>query len=148
MTYPDIGGAIRVALLANSGVSAIVGGDVNAGKVFPNQAPSWADLPYILFYSAGGGHMNQQKRNSLNVLWRVESRAESDGVSSARAKTLALHQAVEAALHKQELTLSGWGNYWLMCSNTMEFLEQPKDGKQYYRMVWDVEVRAAEVVIS
>lgn len=146
MTYPDVGAAIRALLIADSSVTTLVG--TSPPKVFPHQAPAWVDnlggLPYILYYSAGGGLMNLQNRNSLNLLFRVESRADKDDSTSARGRTMTLHQAVFGALHKQSLTLTGWTNYWLMCSSHMEFLEQPKDGNQYYRMVWDIEIKASE----
>jgi len=132
MALPGLDAALRTLLVGSAPVTAIVG-----QKVYNLQAPASVALPYVIFYQASGVISNSVPRDTLNHVFRVEARASS----GTGAITLA--GAIYDALHEQELTLSGWSNYWMVVTNEMVFIENV-DGVQYHRRVYDVRIKASK----
>ena len=123
-------------LLANAGITAIVGSGVGA-RIYSPQAPAGATLDYIIFYAGSEIVPNTQPRDDLNAVFRVDSWA------ATKARAVTLSGAVFSALHKETLTIAGWSNYWMVCEGKQDFI-QDVSGVQYYRRVWDVRIRASK----
>ena len=131
-TYPDLDGAVYSKLAGTAGITSIV-----STRIYNLQAPANATLSYIIFYAGSEIVPNTQPRNDLNAVYRVDS------WSATRAGAEALSAAVFSALHEETLTIAGWSNYWMVCESK-QVLIQNVDGKQYFRRVWDVRIRASK----
>ena len=136
MSWPDVHAALNNALDGNSALATHIG-----ERIYANQANAGAALPYIVFYEAMGLSPNIVPRATLNHVYRIESRSVTPGTATGGAQ--AIHSAVYNALHGKALTITGWTSWWVMCEREQKFTE-PLDGKQYYRFVWDVRIRASE----
>lgn len=130
-TYPSVDTAIYSLLSGASGITDIVG-----TKIYNLQAPSGVSVPYLIFYVASGVIPNTEPRDTINQIYRIESRQTS------RAGAEALHGAVYSAVHEQALSITGWSNYWLVCESEQRFVENVS-AVQYWRFVWDVRIRAS-----
>jgi hypothetical protein len=132
MSAPDLDAAVYGRLTADATVSGIVG-----TRVYSQQAPSGASLPYVVFTSASELLSNLQGVNDINAVYRVDAWADSRG----GAETLAA--AVFGAFHQQSVTISGWSNFWCVAESKQNFVENV-DGVQYWRRAWDIRIRASE----
>lgn len=135
-TYPDLDAAMYSKLAGTAAVTAIVGSGT-AARIYNLQAPAGAALDYIIFYAGSEIVPNTQLRDDLNAVYRVDCW----GLTRARAE--ALSAVVFSALHKETLTVAGWTNYWMRCEGKTDFVANV-DGKQFYRRVWDVRIRASK----
>ena len=90
-------------------------------------APQGTNPPYVLFQWQGGGDVNDTPIRSRNVLYTVV------GVASTVEKAGAIDTDIDAALHNQTLTVTGWANYWLARETDIQFVDLDEAGKVIYR---------------
>lgn len=130
-TIPDLDSTIFTALTGDAGVSAQVG-----TKVYSIQAPSGTAMPYITFEIASGLIGNVVPRDTINYVVRVHS------WGSSRSAAATVHRAVYTAMHETAPAISGWNNYWTVCTAEQRFVENV-NGTLIYHFVWDVRVKAS-----
>jgi hypothetical protein len=133
MAYPNVSAALVSELSNDSGVSALVG-----TKVYRYVAPAETELPYVVFTLIGGVNTNEIPSDILNDLYQL------DCWGSSHSESGSVFSAVYAALHEQELTVSGgWTNYWMACETRREDFELV-DGKEYHRHSGDFRINVNE----
>lgn len=80
---------------------------VNGGTgIFDTHAPLGQAYPMVVFQYVAGGYENVDSLDSRNELWQVKAVTEQH----SQAATLA--EAIRAALHQQNLTVTGWRHLW------------------------------------
>lgn len=131
-TLIDIDGAIYTKLKATSAVTALVGGTA-VPRIYMQQAPSSATLPYVIFYLNSGGVANLTPREDFNVTYRIEA------VADTRQGAQSLSEACFGALHRESVTVTGWSNFYARVDNMVSMVDN-QDARQYYRKIFDVDL--------
>ena len=137
MSYPAVDTALRALLNADATLTTYIG-----AKIYADVASAGAALPYIVFYQADGRSGNVCSRDTINYIYRVETRRGVDQASTV-ATAKQIHAQVKAVLHNKTLTITGWTNYLMMVEEEKKFTENFK-GKDTHRFIWDVRIRASE----
>jgi len=137
MSYPAVDAALYTILNNDATLTTYIG-----AKVYANQAPEGAALPYLVFYQALGGSENVCPRDTINQVYRVETR-RGEAQPSTVATALQIHAQVKAVLHNKTLTISGWTNYLMRVEREQKFTEM-YHSSNIHRFVWDVRIRASE----
>ena len=94
----DLETAIYSKLTTTSGTA------LYADRVYPLQAPQDAPLPYVVVTYVGGGDTNESQSRIVDVMYQIVGWAADQPVARQIADYL------EAALHDQALTISGWNH--------------------------------------
>lgn len=94
---------LRTKMLASSGLTTLV-----SQRIYTWQAPDKAAYPYVTMYHAAGGYMNIVNSDMMNILISIEAWADTAiGADNTYA-------AIHAALHRADITVTGWSCYWCM----------------------------------
>lgn len=106
---------------ANSLITAL-GGTV----IYNGQAPQNPGSKYCVFQWQGGGDLNESPTRMRELLYTVR------GVATTKAAAGSIDSAIDDALHKQTLTVSGWTNIKCMRETDINFVEQNSGGVNYF----------------
>ena len=120
--------ASGTALIAALGGTAIYWQVANQGTAFP----------YVVYFQSSGIDENRSPRRTRRMMYTVK--AVSDDPDEAGD----LDAYLDALLHKQTLTVTGYGNYRTYRENDVEYLEQTNEGLTVYHRgaqygIWIVE---------
>lgn len=110
-------------------------------RVYAEQVPEGATLPYLLFFNVVGQDDNDMQKRALHFTYQVEVWA-ADQPNGIAGLTQARQGAgyIDTAFHHQTLTVSGYTNYWTVCTGFIRSVENVS-GKQIYRRGREVEIR-------
>lgn len=97
--------------------------------IYHIQAPEGAALPYIVWNLQGGGDENLDANRTKNLVVFIRAYARGAG-SAALAGTI--DNQIDAALHLNPLTVSGWTNIWLARETDIESVELEPNGTPIY----------------
>jgi hypothetical protein len=111
------------ALTAGTALIAGLGGTFIYNKV----APQGAAPPYVIFQQQGGGDINDTPIRSRNPLYAIF------GVGATAEAAAAIDRNIDALLHDQSLTVSGWSNYSLAREIDVQFIDLDAAGNKIYR---------------
>lgn len=106
-------------------------------RVYNQQAPQGAVRPFVLFFQVAGGDLNVSPSRMVDVVYQVEVAAEVQADARNGADYL------EAALHDQALTVSGWTHIATTLTDYRTRLMN-HEGKQYWRAGGDYRIRLAK----
>ena len=118
-----IEGALYTTLSGDSNLNTTLG---VGGRVFDTQAPSGSAEPYVIFQITAGGDENDSPRRAVDVMVRVEA------ISSVQDTARKISSRIDALLHNQELTITGWSNYATQNNRPVNLVDTVA-GKQWYR---------------
>lgn len=96
--------------------------------IYNQQAPQNPGAKYAVFQWQGGGDLNESPTRMREVLYTVR------GVATTRAAAGSIDAAIDDALHKQTLTVSGWTNVLCMRGQDINFVEQDAGGVNYHHV--------------
>lgn len=94
--------------------------------IYNQQAPQNPGARYCVFQWQGGGDANESPTRMRNVLYTVR------GIATTRAAAGSIDAAIDNALHKQTLTVSGWTNIYCHRETDINFIEQDAGGVNKY----------------
>lgn len=97
--------------------------------IYYKQAPEDAALPYIVWNIQGGGDENLDANRTKNLVLFIRAYARGAG-SAALAGTI--DNQIDAALHLNPLTVSGWTNIWLARETDIELVDLEPNGTQIH----------------
>lgn len=109
-------------LAGASGLITALGGTI----IYNKQAPQPTPAKYCIFQWQGGGDLNESPTRMRELLYTVR------GVATTQANALTIDGAIDDALHKQTLTVSGWTNIKCMRETDINFIEQDAGGVNRY----------------
>ena len=96
-------GAIDVAVFnklgAAAGLTALV-----SSRIYARQAPQGAALPYVIFSHQGGGQVNMEPVDRLELVYWIRAYAATQAAAGA------IDDQISLALHRQALTATGWAH--------------------------------------
>lgn len=95
-------------------------------RVYSEQAPLGAGLPYLLYYLLNGGDDNDCPDRSLTLTYHVECIALTQADARAGAGY------IDTALHHQALTITGFTAYWVVMGGLFRQVDNV-EGKQFWR---------------
>jgi hypothetical protein len=119
----ELSNALHDALAADATLIAALSA---VTAIYESLAKKGVALPYCIYSFQGGGDENLIPSRMLNEVWLVKGVARSLSVS----KTIAT--AIDAVLHDQTLTVSGWTNFWTARESPIRYVEVDDDGKPTY----------------
>lgn len=90
------------------------------------QAPDNADQPFVVWSYQAGGDENETANRTKNIMVNVRSFARS------AAQAGSVDALVDARLHMQTLSVTGWTNFWLARETEVALVENlPNVEKSY-----------------
>lgn len=96
-------------------------------RLYHMQAPLDAAYPYVVWNTQGGGDENVSPHRTKNLVLNV--RAYSDVTAAAAGSVDA---QIDALLHNQSLSVTGWSSIWLAREQDIETVENPPDNVAVY----------------
>ncbi|HUW08892.1 MAG TPA: DUF3168 domain-containing protein [Anaerolineae bacterium] len=123
--------AIYSQLISDTALISELGG---ATAVYYSVAPQGTALPVVIFFNAGGGPENQYPGDLTTERYLIK------GVSNTLDEALDIDGAIQAAMHKQTLTVAGFTNIWTRRTGDVSLTENSDDGSlirhegAYYRI--------------
>lgn len=120
--------ALETALYGRlAGGTALTSLLAGTASIYNSLAPPGSAHDFVVFSHQGGGDENLTPRRMRNVVYLVKA------VSTAgMAKAGQIDAAADALLHNQELSVSGWANFWLAREGDVRYSELTEDGKRYF----------------
>lgn len=94
--------------------------------IYYQQAPDEATLPYVLWNWQAGGDENMTSNRTKNMMALFRSFA----VTPKQAGEI--DALVDARLHLQTLTVSGWTNFWCARETDISLIENLPNGQKTY----------------
>lgn len=77
------------------------------GRIYDTISPPGAPLPHVVF-DCSGAYTNTSPRDDVDISLQVRCYA------TKRETVQAIAGAVVDSLHRKEIQISGWSNYWLV----------------------------------
>jgi hypothetical protein len=114
--------ALYATLSGGTALTSLLAG---TASVYDTQAPDGASLPYVVFSHAGGGPDNINPSNLENDVWWI--RAYTTGTMEA---AYAIREQVDALVHKQALSPSGWTVLDCRRETSVTTVENPPSGQR------------------
>ncbi len=120
------GGTALIALLHAGSLS-----------IYNTDAPYEAIYDYIIFNVQGGGDTNDSPHRVKDLEVQVRGYTQ---IGMARAGTIDMQ--VDALLHRQTLTVSGWLNFWLVRTQEIQLVEYDEANHPIYSCggLYDVKI--------
>lgn len=94
--------------------------------IYNQQAPQSPGSKYVVFQWQGGGDLNESPTRMRELLYTVQ------GIATTRAAAGTIDGAIDDALHKQTLTVTGWSNILCQRQTDISYIEQDAAGGSYY----------------
>lgn len=132
------GALVTTSTAEGSAVRALVTSGTAASRVYLNQAPASAALPYIVMTYVAGGSTNETPVDGLDVRYQVEA------ISDDAAEAADLETKIRAALHNQTDDISLGGGWKIVDIQHEEpfFFVENVDKRQYIHAGGTYRVRA------
>lgn len=117
--------ALYTRLTGTAGLTALL---ASGTAVYNIRAPQNAPLPYVVFSLVSGMDDNDTPVRDRQLLYLVK------GISSVGMQQAgAIHAQIDAALHNNPLTVTGWTNFWLHSeAGDIRFVEPEQGGRNVY----------------
>jgi hypothetical protein len=110
-----------------TGTSAITTLLSSNTAVFNQQATQAAALPFVVFQQMSETDMNESPHRSKALLYLVK------GIASTGFKQAGdIDNAIDTALHRTTLTVSGWTNYLVRRESSVRYVEPLPGGGNVY----------------
>jgi hypothetical protein len=117
-----VAAGLYTTLSGGTALTSLLGGTA----VYQQQAPDGAALPYVVFSKAAGGPENSDPHDRRDLTYFVRAYAVS--AKSAGA----IDAAVEALLHRRNLSVTGRKTLWCARSADLETVETQPNGVPVY----------------
>ena len=109
-------------LTSQASLITALGGTV----IYSGLAPQPAPAKYVVYQWQGGGDANESPTRMRNLLYTVR------GIATNAEAARSIDSAIDDALHKATLTVSGWTNIQTQRETDINFIEQDAGGVNRY----------------
>ena len=116
---------VNAALITKLDVATLTD-ELGGSYIYHQQAPDQQARPYVVFSLAAGGDENQTPSRMKDLLYFV--RAYADTAKEAGE----IDAIIDGLLHNQELSITGWANYWLAREDDLSDIENAKSGEKIH----------------
>lgn len=129
--------AVETALYARlSGTAALTALLASATAIYNGVAPQNADFPYVVFSQQSAVDDNKSPHRARQLLYLVKAVVvdRQGSTSYSMQDAGAVDDQIDAALHGEVLTVTGWTNYSLWRETDVRFTEVPDQagGRRYF----------------
>lgn len=107
------------------GASALIT-ELGGTLIYNKLAPQSPGSKYVVFQWQGGGDVNDHPARSRDVLYSIQ------GVASTQAAAAAIDDDIDAALHDQALSISGWTSVDCQRESDINYVELDSGGVAHY----------------
>lgn len=118
--------ALETGLYAKLSTAAALITELGGTAIYNKLAPQSPGSKYVVFQWQGGGDVNDHPKRSRDVLYTVQ------GVALTQAAAAAIDDDIDAALHNQSLTVSGWTAVDCQRENDINYVEMDSGGVARY----------------
>ena len=132
--FTAMGSALYSTLAAGTALVAKLGGTA----LYNTLVSQGVEPPYVVFFQSSGMDDNSSPRRARTMLWTVKA-VSSTGLKQA-AET---DNLIDALLHQQTLTVTGWGCYWMARASDITYAEE-SGGQTYWNVGAQYRIRIAE----
>ena len=126
--------ALYSTLAAGTALITALGGTA----IYWTVADQGASFPYCVFFQSTGRDENSSPRRARRLIYTVK------GVTTDPDTAGDIDDGIDAALHDKALTITGWGNYWMMRENDIAYVEQTSAGVTVFHRGAQYGIRIAE----
>ena len=91
------------------------------------QAPDNAVMPFIVISQQAGGDENFDRHRTKNLVYFIRAYSQVSKVQAGN-----IDAAVDAAMHLQTLSPTGWSNFWTAREEDLSAVETPQSGQKIY----------------
>lgn len=102
--------------------------ELGGTAIYNKQAPQSPGSAYVVFGWQGGGDENESPRRLRNVLYQIK------GIARRQSTAASIDSKLDAALHLQTLTVSGFSNIWMAREGDINYVEQDSGGVTWYHV--------------
>ena len=120
--FGAMGTALFTTLSGGTPLTSELGGTV----IYAGHAPDNASLPYVVYSHQGGGPENINSSDLRSDVWNVR------GYAATRPQANRIDGQIEALLHRQTITVSGYNTFWLVREENYSLDEQQPDKTWVY----------------
>ena len=131
--FTAMGSALYSKLAAGTALTNKLGGT----EIWDTLVPQGTDPPYVVFNFQAGGDDNTSPRRARSVMYQVKA------ISTASLEAAEIDSLIDASLHEQTLTVTGWGNYWLARTTDVAYTQEA-GGVLYWHRGGLYRIRIAE----
>lgn len=117
--------AIFTKLAASSALTSLLAN--GTASLFSLQAKDNAILPYCVWGIQGGGDENFDAHRTKNIIYFIRAYSQ---VSEAQAGSI--DAQIDAAMHRQTLSVSGWANFWTAREEDLSAVETLSNGQKIW----------------
>lgn len=117
--------ALYGRLSGGAALCALVGGTASP-RIYYMQAPEKATLPYVIFSLQSSVEPSDTAHRIKDALWSVRGYSPNALVAGS------IDAEVDALLHMQPLTITGYETLWLAREQDLELVEYPPSGSAVY----------------
>jgi hypothetical protein len=118
---------IYTKLTGGTALTSLLTGGTATPSIYYEQAPHKSVLPYVVFNIQGGGDLNLCPGRMKEVLYFVR------GYTKASTAAAGLIDAqIDALLHNQSVTVTGWSSIDIQRETDMEETETAANGEIIY----------------
>jgi hypothetical protein len=135
--------AIYQRITATAAITSLL---ASATAVYNREAPAQATGPYVVFAKQTGADDNDNPHRARQLLYLIKG-VVSDVIGTGASKTLknaqTIDDAIDAAFHRQPMTVTGWTNFWLVRESDVSYQEDAPGGRRFYHAGGIYRVRIA-----
>lgn len=129
-----MGSALYSHLAAGTALTTLLGGTAVWNTLAP---PDNNSLPYVVFFYSGGGDDNDSPRRARSPIYTVKA------VAATKLAAANLDAEIDALLHEQTITVTGYTNYWTARVTDIDYAEE-NGGVLYWHSGGQYRIRIAE----
>lgn len=129
--------AIYSKLQSRSQLTSLLAGTT---AIYADQAPDNANFPYVVFSHQGGGDENLDPHRTKNTVKFIRAYSQ---VSKAQAGSI--DAQIDAAMHLQTLSVTGWSNFWTAREEDLSAVETQPNGQKIYMVGGLYRVRIEDI---
>jgi len=109
-----------------TGDTALVALLSSGTPIFQLEAPPNTTMPYVIFFHAGGGPDSITPSDLRSMVYAVK------GVATTLNAAANIDARIDALLHNNSITVSGYTNIWLARETEVQLVEGAPDGNPIY----------------
>lgn len=118
--------AVETAIFGKLAGGATLITEIGGTAIYNRIAPPDTALPYVIFQWQGGGDENLTPSRMRNQVYTVKA------VAATLVKAADIDEQIDALLHDQTLTVSGWANFWMAREGDIAYHELEVDNKPVF----------------
>jgi hypothetical protein len=118
--------ALETALYGTLSHSTALIAALGGTSIYNKRAPQTPPTKYVVFQWQGGGDENESPNRTRNVVYNIQ------GVAASQTDAAALDTVIDACLHLQTLTVTGWVNFWCAREGDINYVEENSGGAPLY----------------